>query len=251
MQISVHCVKLFTKFTKKQKSKNMKLKKISLRSLADKAMFVVVKQQTRLFVLIFFLMASLLASAQRKDTDAHAPVENFKDCRDRVKIGDAGIRILYAFNAENLQNKGTWIDEGQLKIGNGFTQYSSHFVEVDEDSLAIWLNAHPKSNVWPPARWLQGHKKDYWIEYQYSTISKKGATLEEYATMPENMEYENLSIRSRCLFKNGIFVKKQMKCVGTFVKRLHVSGADVSMLHGLHPISLLVTARGNSEGCLA
>lgn len=129
--------------------------------------------------------------AQRKDTDAKVAVWNFKKCRERVSIGDASIRILYAFNAEDIKDKNTWIDEGQLKIGRGVTQYSSHFVEVNEDSLANWLNEHPKSNVWPPARWLQGHKKDNWIEYQYSTILIRDHLLEEFATMPAAIESDN------------------------------------------------------------
>ncbi len=135
--------------------------------------------------------------AQRKDTDAKIPFWNFKKCRERVCIENASVRILYAFNAETIGDKNTWVDEGQLKIGKHIIQYSSHFIEVNEDNLAHWLDAHPKSNVFPPARWLQGLNRDYWIEYQYSQINIVGDTLVEYATMPQHLESENMKYLER------------------------------------------------------
>ena len=109
-----------------------------------------------ILIMLFVFSFSPLAISQRKDTDAKVALWNFKKCRERVSTEKASIRILYAFNAENIKDKDTWIDEGQLKIGKNITQYSSRFVELNEDSLANWLNMHPKSNVWPAARWLQG-----------------------------------------------------------------------------------------------
>lgn len=138
------------------------------------------------------LLSAFSAGAQRKDTDAKVALWNFKKCRERVSIGNASTRILYAFNAEDIKDKNTWIDEGQLKLGRNTIQYSSRFVELNEDSLANWLNLHPKSNVWPAARWLQGHKPGHWIEYQYSTILIKGRQLEEFATMPDAIESDNM-----------------------------------------------------------
>lgn len=137
------------------------------------------------------LLSALSVSAQRKDTDAKVALWNFKKCNERVSKENASIRILYAFNAENIKDKDTWIDEGQLKIGKNMTEYSSRFVEINEDSLANWLNKHPKSNVWPAARWLQGYKPGHWIEYQYSTIRIKGNMLEEYSTMPDAIDSDN------------------------------------------------------------
>lgn len=146
----------------------------------------------KFFLLLLCLLGTFDLYAQRKDTDAKISITNAQLCRDRIVTGHAHLRILYAFNAENLHDKNTWIDEGQLKIGNGRSQYSSHFVEVNEDSLVNWLNTHPKANAFPPARWLQGYKPDEWIEYQYSTIEVENDTLVEYATMPSAIESENL-----------------------------------------------------------
>lgn len=150
------------------------------------------KKLIKLLFITIVAISGIDCQAQRKDTDAKISHYNISRCRDRKSIGDASIRILYAFNAENIRDKSTWIDEGQLKIGRGITQYSSHFEEVNEDSVAIWLNTHSKSSAWPPARWLRGHRPDHWIEYQYSNIHIIDNTLEEYATMPRAIETDNL-----------------------------------------------------------
>ena len=143
--------------------------------------------------IILLTIPNLAVYGQRKDSDAKISVKYYKiACQNRKKLDDAGLRVLYAFNPVDINYKSTWIDEGQLKIGNGFTQYSSHFEEVNEDSLAKWLADHPNSAVYPPARWIQGHRPDYWIEYQYSNIKVNGNVLEEWAAMPRTIEEDNL-----------------------------------------------------------
>ena len=139
----------------------------------------------RLLVLLLLIGQANVLYSQRKESDAKISRDY---CRygalNRKVIGTANVRILYAFNAVDLKDKNTWVDEGQLKISKGMTQYSSHFEEVNEDSLAQWLKTHPNSAVYPPARWLQGYRPDFWIEYQYSNIKVKGNVLEEWAAMP-------------------------------------------------------------------
>lgn len=126
-------------------------------------------------LLLSLLFISGFSYAQRKDTDAKNSQDYFRyGCQNRKEIGTADIRVLYAFNPTDINDKDTWIDEGQLKITKGMTQYSSHFEEVNEDNLKKWLEDHPNSDVYPPRRWLRGHKPDHWIEYQYSNIKVKG-----------------------------------------------------------------------------
>lgn len=117
-----------------------------------------------ILLLVTFMITSVDMYAQRKDTDAKIPYDNFKNVNRREKIGDASVRIRYAFNAEDLNDKSTWIDEGQLKISNKLSDYSSRFIEINEDSLAVWFERHPNYSAYPPARWLQGYKPDQWIE---------------------------------------------------------------------------------------
>ena len=150
----------------------------------------------------FVLLAAIAATsilhtslyAQRKDSDAIISVSNNVKAAQfgREKVSDATVRIRYAFNAEDIKDKSTWIDEGQLKIAPNMTDYSSYFVEVNEDSLSHWFDTHSKNAAYPPARWLQGHRPDYWIEYQYSQITTKDGLLTEWATMPRELDSENL-----------------------------------------------------------
>lgn len=144
-------------------------------------------------------MAALLLSmgsstlfAQRKDSDAKISHSNYARVKERKKVADASVRVRYAFNALDLNDKSTWIDEGQLKIAKGMTDYSSRFVEVNEDSLSAWFDAHPNPQAYPPARWIQGFRPDYWIEYQYSQIVTRSGRMEEWATMPRALDTQNL-----------------------------------------------------------
>ncbi len=150
------------------------------------------KSYFKYILIVISLFSVFNIHAQRKDSDAKVAFDVFRKCRERMAKDTANIRILYAFNALDVKDKSTWIDEGQLKIGKGLTQYSSHFEEVNEDSLAVWLNNHPKAPNYPAARWLIGDRSDYWIEYQYSNIKVKGNELEEWAAMPLAIDSENL-----------------------------------------------------------
>lgn len=144
-------------------------------------------------LLLSLLFISGFSYAQRKDTDAKNSQDYFRyGCQNRKEIGTADVRVLYAFNPTDINDKDTWIDEGQLKITKGMTQYSSHFEEVNEDNLKKWLEDHPNSDVYPPRRWLRGHKPDHWIEYQYSNIKVKGNVLEEWAAMPRAIQEDNM-----------------------------------------------------------
>lgn len=147
-----------------------------------------------LCLLIFSCLLPCELWAQRKDSDAKISPFNYKRAAkgERVKVSDANIRIRYAFNAEDINDKSTWIDEGQLKIAPDMTDYSSFFVEVNEDSLAHWFDTHSRATAYPPARWIQGYRPDYWIEYQYSQITTKDGILTEWATMPRELDSENL-----------------------------------------------------------
>lgn len=134
------------------------------------------------------------AYSQRKDTDAKISIaNNVKSATEgREKVSEANIRIRYAFNAEDMADKSTWIDEGQLKIGSDMTDYSSYFIEVNEDSLANWFNTHGRNVAYPPLRWMGGYRQNKWIEYQYSQITTKDGVLTEWATMPRELDSDNL-----------------------------------------------------------
>ncbi len=150
------------------------------------------KTLIRSLLILVFLLPSLLGEAQRKDNDAKVSDYILRHCKERKVMDKANLRILYAFNALDMKDKSTWVDEGQLKIGNGVTQYSSHFEEVNEDSLIVWFDRHPKASAWPALRWHGGIYPERWIEYQHSNIRIKGNTLEEWATMPRQVDGDHL-----------------------------------------------------------
>ena len=98
-------------------------------------------------VLIFSFQLPCGLWAQRKDSDAKISHSNYvrSAIGQRVKVSDADIRIRYAFNPVDIKDKSTWIDEGQLKIAPDMTDYSSFFVEVNEDSLAHWFDTRGRA----------------------------------------------------------------------------------------------------------
>lgn len=149
----------------------------------------------QIFIIFVALCVPYCAYSQRKDTDAKVSPSNILRAakQGRDSISEANIRIRYAFNADDMNDKSTWIDEGQLKIGSDMTDYSSYFIEVDEDSLSNWFKIQgPNVNVYPPLRWMGGYRENKWIEYQYSQITTKDGVLTEWATMPRELDNENL-----------------------------------------------------------
>lgn len=147
-----------------------------------------------LSLILIVPFSTLNVFSQRKDTDAKISISNFVNAAkgNRKQIGQANLRIRYAFNALDIKDKNTWIDEGQLKISPEMTDYSSYFIEVNEDSLMNWFNIHGSHVAYPATRWLQGYNPDYWIEYQYSQITTKDSIVTEWATMPRELDSENL-----------------------------------------------------------
>ena len=179
--------------------------------------------------LLFAILISPDLFAQRKDSDAKISFFNFVGAtRKRDKLSDADIRIRYAFNPEDINDRSTWIDEGQLKIAPDMTDYSSYFIEVNEDSLKHWFDVRGRNVAYPPARWLQGYRSDYWIEYQYSQITTKDGILTEWATMPRELDQENLYYtESLPLFKWDIGTETATVCGYECIKATcHWRGRD-------------------------
>lgn len=153
--------------------------------------------------------------SQRKDTDAKRSPEYYRwMCQKRKTIDTADIRVLYAFNPTDMKDKDTWIDEGQLKITKGMTQYSSRFEEINEDSLAQWLHDHPNAGAYPADRWLRGHNPTKWIEYQYSNIHVKDGVLEEWAAMPHAIDEDNLVYSERLPLQKWVTHKETKTICG-------------------------------------
>ncbi|MBR1788052.1 MAG: GLPGLI family protein [Bacteroidaceae bacterium] len=143
---------------------------------------------------IFTLMLAFLAvcgeaSAQWKQSGAIAPWNHNTVVR-RKAIDTANMRILYAWNADNIKEDSTYLDLGQLQIGKRVTKYSSLFVEQANDERIKWHKANPRAqNVPSGGRWMRGKKPDAWSEYQYSHIFIHGDTLNEWAVLPPGQDW--------------------------------------------------------------
>lgn len=100
-----------------------------------------------------------------------------------TEIGRSKIRILYAFQAQNLKDEETWIDCGQLLTDKGITQYASYYVSENNAYIRQWLKDNPSKGYYPGSAKMKGRLKDYWSEYQYSQIYVHGRELTEWAVM--------------------------------------------------------------------
>ena len=124
------------------------------------------------------------ASAQQKQGKAFRPRFTQYGAANVTEIGRSKIRILYAFQAQDLKDEETWIDCGQLLTDKGMTQYSSFFVSENNAYIRKWQKDNPNKSYYPGSAKLKGRMKDYWSEYQYSQFSVRDRQLTDWAVMP-------------------------------------------------------------------
>ena len=124
------------------------------------------------------------AMAQQKQGKAFRPRFKQYGAANVTEIGRSKIRILYAFQAQDLKDEDTWIDCGQLLTDKGMTQYSSYFVSENNAYIRKWQKDNPNKSYYPGSAKLKGRMKDYWSEYQYSQIYVRDRQLTDWAVMP-------------------------------------------------------------------
>ena len=117
------------------------------------------------------------ANAQRKQSGARANGSHIIVLGRKV-IDTANLRIKYAWGATDITHDSTYLDCGQLLIGQHMTKYSSWFVEVADSQRVEWARKNPNAQSVP-----------IWSEYQYSNIFIHGDTLNEWAVMPMGQEW--------------------------------------------------------------
>ena len=137
-------------------------------------------------IIIIIALAAVCggAMAQQKQGKAFRPRFTQYGAANVTEIGRSKIRILYAFQAQDLKDEDTWIDCGQLLTDKGMTQYSSFFVSENNAFIRKWQKDNPNKSYYPGSAKLKGRMKDYWSEYQYSQIYVQGKELTEWAVMP-------------------------------------------------------------------
>ena len=137
-------------------------------------------------ITIIFALAAVCGGtvAQQKQGKPFPPRFADYGANNVTEIGRSKIRILYAFQAQDLKDEETWIDCGQLLTDKGVTQYTSYYVSENNAYIRQWLKDNPSKGYYPGSAKMKGRLKDYWSEYQYSQIYVHGRELTEWAVMP-------------------------------------------------------------------
>ena len=146
------------------------------------------KKKSIIFTLAFASVC-VGADAQWKQSDAYANGMHNTVVR-RKAIDTANLRFKYAWGATDITQDSTYLDCGQLLIGQHMTKYSSWFVEVADSQRVQWAKMNPHAQSVPNGTWwMRGKKPGIWSEYQYSNIFIHGDTLNEWAVMPMGQEW--------------------------------------------------------------
>ena len=142
------------------------------------------------FIFTFiFVTVCISTNAQWKQSDAYASGMHNTVVR-RKAIDTASLRIKYAWGATDITQYSTYLDCGQLLIGQRMTKYRSWFVEVADSQRVQWAKMNPHAQSVPNGTWwMRGKKPGVWSEYQYSNIFIHGDTLNEWAVMPMGQEW--------------------------------------------------------------
>ncbi len=128
-------------------------------------------------------------SAQQKQSGARANGSHIIVLGRKV-IDTANLRIKYAWGATDITHDSTYLDCGQLLIGQHMTKYSSWFVEVADSQRVEWARKNPHAQSVPNGTWwMRGKVPGIWSEYQYSNIFIHGDTLNEWSVMPMGQEW--------------------------------------------------------------
>ncbi len=142
-------------------------------------------------VIIIIILAFVCggANAQQKQSGARANGSHIIVLGRKV-IDTANLRIKYAWGATDITHDSTYLDCGQLLIGQHMTKYSSWFVEVADSQRVEWARKNPHAQSVPNGTWwMRGKVPGIWSEYQYSNIFIHGDTLNEWSVMPMGQEW--------------------------------------------------------------
>ena len=140
-------------------------------------------KKLHIIILVFAAIFSG-ASAQQKQGRVHRPLPADYGMKKPTMIGRSKIRIKYAFQPKDIHDPETWIDCGQLLVGDGLTLYTSYFVAQNDSALRAWLKANPKKSYYPNRLCLHGRDYAFWTEYQYGYFYVRENELTEWAIMP-------------------------------------------------------------------
>ena len=137
-------------------------------------------------ITIILALSAVCSGAVAQPKNATCPVPGDRGVGKITVVDTTRIRVWYAFNADNVKDVNTYIDQQRLDIGKRVTKYYSDFLFRSDSLLAVWSKAHPGARTVPNSFTMSngGKKEGTWSEYEYSDLFISNGKLTEYATMP-------------------------------------------------------------------
>ena len=140
----------------------------------------------KIIITIIIALAAVCGGASAQPKNATCPIPGDRGVGKITVVDTTRIRVWYAFNADNVKDVSTYIDQQRLDIGKRVTKYYSDFLFRSDSLLAVWSKAHPGARTVPNSFTMSngGKKEGTWSEYEYSDLFISNGKLTEYATMP-------------------------------------------------------------------
>lgn len=138
-------------------------------------------------LIVYIIMNLVCCGSWAQPKNAHCPIPNRRDAGKMTVVDTTRIRVWYAFNADDVKDENTYIDQQRLDIGRHVTKYYSDFYFCSDSLIAAWLKAHPGARSVPRFLGNGGKKYGTWSEYECSDLFISNGKLTEYATMPMSL----------------------------------------------------------------
>jgi GLPGLI family protein len=141
---------------------------------------------------IFSTLLSLVCccvNAQPKN--AYCLTLNHRGAGEMTVVDTTCICVWYAFNADNVKDVNTYIDQQRLDIGKRVTKYYSDFLFRSDSLIDAWKKTHTGARTVPRFFGNGGKKPDRWSEYEYSDLFISSGMVTVYASMPQGLEKYN------------------------------------------------------------
>ena len=138
-------------------------------------------------LIVYIVTCFVCLSALAQPKNAHCPTPNSRDAGKMNVVDTTRIRVWYAFNADNVKDVNTYIDQQRLDIGKRAIKYYSDFLFRSDSLIGAWAKSHPGSRTAPRFLGNGGKNPDRWSEYEYSDLFISGGKLTEYATMTQSL----------------------------------------------------------------
>lgn len=138
-------------------------------------------------ITLIIALATVCGGVVAQPKNAYCPTPNHRGAGKMNIIDTTRIRVWYAFNADDVKNVNTYIDQQRLDIGKRVNKCYSDFLFRSDSLIGAWTKSHPGSRSAPRFLGNGGKKKETWSEYEYSDLFISNGKLTEYATMPQSL----------------------------------------------------------------